>query len=629
MKKYLKLRSKKTWLGLLGLFTLSVFIFPILTSSTLEVYIGVMPEEVSPLIKSSLSIDKTSGSILVISRSNIRPIEAGGTGELLEQDLGLYDKSLENANNISVTTDSSFKNIGNESDVVRQLAKKIKNNTSKKAINMEDHLIPKFKSKMEKFIDNDGQAIISVAKIGSGHIKRIFIQLPEMGFQASLCYEYGVAILNAICSQFANEEMVFAAAFSGGGSISTETKPGMIESFSNSVGIRAYKIPGKNKYIGKVLISTLNEEITLFQTDPCENQYEALEIARFVFLKLGDIPPELSPIYVKAVLRPGEDQEKAKKNIASNTDKIDINFLKQQLISKLKSGQTSITESIFLGDAEKDAGDNIGKMIAANSTDKYKNSKNTQVVSANMEDDIIFRIYRHIMEKRKSSNDSYMLLRTACDPFRISKEVKEKLQEWIEEREYTLDNYIDAVLWRLSGFNNKFLTKNAHWTFYDAFKNTSDQELFYRTKVSKDDGEPIVVDPFWREIGTDFIVDVLEAGEEKDDIASFRKEFRNMVDVEGLEHFSYESNKTLVLRKKLEKVLEKALHKLNFDKMDGKYKIWVRKGSWSNNPSNDLNSLDFIHGSNADRAFYVSTNFVALIENASEYFKKLMEKQQE
>lgn len=258
--------------------------------------------------------------------------------------------------------------------------------------------------------------------------------------------------------------------------------------------------------------------------------------------------------------------------------------------------------------------------------DEYKDNINTQVVSANMEDDVIFRIYRYTEYERKyNSSDSYMLLRVACDPFRISKEVKEWLHEWTQKREYTIDNYVDAVLWRLSGFNNKFLTKNAHWTFYDNFKNTSGQELFYKTKVSKDDGEPIVVDPFWREIGTDFIVDVLEAGEERDDISNFRKEFKNMADVKGLEHFGNESNEILALRKKLEGILEKALHKLEFNKGNGKYKVWIRKGAWANNTTNELDYLDFIHGSNADRAFYVSTNVIALIENAEEYFKELME----
>ena len=61
----------------------------------IEVYIGVMPEEVSPLIKGSLEMgDKCS--ILIITRTNIKK-----TKELLEQSLNLY-ADLEETGNLRV-----------------------------------------------------------------------------------------------------------------------------------------------------------------------------------------------------------------------------------------------------------------------------------------------------------------------------------------------------------------------------------------------------------------------------------------------------------------------------------------------------------------------------------------------
>lgn len=655
MKKYLKHHAKKILLGFLGLFSLAISVSPILTpTNILEIYMGVMSEEVSPMLKSSLSVNKTHGSTLVISRSNIRPKKFGGTGELFEQDLSLYSQDLEHINNISVTTDSNFESINHESDIVRQLTKKIKEKTSKKVIDIEAHLVPGLKSKMTKFIDKDGQAIISVAKIGSGRIERIFIQLPEMGFQASLCYQYGVAILDAICECFTSEKIMFTTTFAGGGSISTDIKPGTTANFTNSIGIRVYKVPGKNEYIGKILISNADEEFTLFQTDPCKNQYYALELARFVFLKLGHIKYKLNSTYINNVIsqqnqdnnRPITDIEKEiEQNIINNVEQLDIDFLRYQLIKKLKNGSTSIAGSIFLGELEKEAGNNIGKMIAANNSEKdfstnnnmmaINNNKidfyqysNTAVISANMEDDIIFKMYNHIAyDIKKNYSYSYTLLRTACDPFRISKGVKKQLQEWTQKAEYTLDSYVDAVLWRFSGFDNSFLTKNAHWTFYDSFKNTPNSVLFYKTKMHMADGEQIVIDPFWREIGTDFITDVLEIGEEKNDLDNIREEFKNILLVKKPNHLNNESNEILTIKKKLETVLVKSLDNLHLNKADGKYQVWIRKGSWANNIGNQLNSVDFIHSANADRAFYVSTNVIALIENAENYFKNLIEKQ--
>lgn len=472
IKSYIKSNPKKTVAALFLALALSIFLYFNTSKNTIEVYIGSTSEEVSSTLKKSLAKNKSRGSTIVITRTNIRPKEKGGSGKLLNQELKLYSKDLEKEKNIAVTTDKNLTKISNRSDIVQGLTKKIKENTYPAKIHLKRNFLPGFKLKMAESIKN-GQPIISVAKIGGGPTKKIFVELPEMGFQARLSYSYGAAILDAIKKQFPKNKIKFTTIFAGENAASINILSGKKRRIDNNINIRLYKDKNyKNKYVAKISTTNLTNDDVIFQTHPHTNPFRALETARFVFLRLGGIPAEkfkLSRTYLNGFLyktRKGKilyrelynavkelqyikknpimrnaAKEQIKKILSLRTEisklkeehkkrilKADggsldkyINHLRIFLIKKIKDGNTSISGSYFSGDLTKEAGNNIGKMINAfNESGEnhllhdYKNNINTQVINVNMEDDIVFRMYRHINSQNKPEESNlYTVTRTA------------------------------------------------------------------------------------------------------------------------------------------------------------------------------------------------------------------------
>ena len=118
---------------------------------------------------------------------------------------------------------------------------------------------------------------------------------------------------------------------------------------------------------------------------------------------------------------------------------------------------------------------------------------------------------------------------------------------------------------------------------------------------------------------------MLEKGQQKDETMAFRQTFEKLVNAETIHNLNLQEIGDL--KKQLTDILKTALETEGLAKENNKYRVWVRIGSWSANTGNTLDTIDFEHGSNTDRAFYVSTNVSALIYEAHQYFKNLLKLQ--
>ncbi|MGE4350077.1 MAG: hypothetical protein AB7D28_09960 [Candidatus Berkiella sp.] len=253
------------------------------------------------------------------------------------------------------------------------------------------------------------------------------------------------------------------------------------------------------------------------------------------------------------------------------------------------------------------------------------------VADVNMEDDVIAEIIHMTVTGDIGKRDGqaialnqFAMARVHCDPFSITHQVEDEFKAWCKQKTADKNYYTSAILWGLSGFDPKNLSNDAQWTFVDHLKAIDDSPenaaLFYQY-------EGVVVDPFWREIGTDFLASIMN----KSAFAIDTKDPSNAETIAGLAKEAAHIKQMMRDNADPQEIKARAellvFHFLNVNNMiniDGSYKVWARAGSWCGNPERSIDQIGFV-GAAIDRGFYVSSNMNALIEHG----KRIAEKQTE
>lgn len=290
--------------------------------------------------------------------------------------------------------------------------------------------------------------------------------------------------------------------------------------------------------------------------------------------------------YTKLLERKRREDEEIKSVLSKTFDTRFINDVKRlnqyKTLIDSESSVLSVSGGVFLGHYEKEAANTLSKRAVAN-----------------MEDDVIFDVISQFKQKDNDFLPKTRIFRVICDPYEINEEVKLFLNKHKDVA--NIDYYVSAIRWGLSDYNNKTLSEYASYADLSVSQNL--KSFFYAVNVGD---KKIIVDPFWREIGIDFLMTTCT----QESLSVFKKEF---VEING--------DKAKEEEKIKEYLSNNNVFKSMFKENSIDLNIWIRTGAWRGNSYNILNTLiedhGFLKGANADRAIYVSSNFFVLQDNAN------------
>ncbi|WP_225316731.1 hypothetical protein [Legionella longbeachae] len=126
-----------------------------------------------------------------------------------------------------------------------------------------------------------------------------------------------------------------------------------------------------------------------------------------------------------------------------------------------------------------------------------------------MENQLFVEIIHHSIAN-KVYVDKEFITKIAADPLKIDNEVTQKLNEWAATHSMTVQDYVDAFMWAKNGQSFEHFPESGRWTVAEELFNQEEKDfakLFYNfgTEV-----EPKIVNPFWKEIGTDLVKEIKE-----------------------------------------------------------------------------------------------------------------------
>ncbi|ARB93151.2 hypothetical protein [Legionella longbeachae] len=126
-----------------------------------------------------------------------------------------------------------------------------------------------------------------------------------------------------------------------------------------------------------------------------------------------------------------------------------------------------------------------------------------------MENQLFVEIIHHSIAN-KVYVDKEFITKIAADPLKIDNEVTQKLNEWAATHSMTVQDYVDAFMWAKNGQSFEHFPESGRWTVAEELFKQEEKDfakLFYNfgTEV-----EPKIVNPFWKEIGTDLVKEIKE-----------------------------------------------------------------------------------------------------------------------
>ena len=224
--------------------------------------------------------------------------------------------------------------------------------------------------------------------------------------------------------------------------------------------------------------------------------------------------------------------------------------------------------------------------------------------------------------------------RVVCDPPELDVGFKRALNEFAQSARYGIEHYAQAWLWRLMSFDNRVLNPNmVDREFSIQFSDYSD--YFYHSQVGPEN-ILVILDPFFCEIATNFIPHIKKVARNVDDssaaveilglIQKLENEYRYMRFPTGdlIQWREAQMEKLILSVKRIINLYSEISGGIDL-RDDEAYKIWIRPGSWDNNPGQTLDTLtDFEYGSKADRVPYVSSKLAVLRDQAVPYFEMLL-----
>ena len=260
--------------------------------------------------------------------------------------------------------------------------------------------------------------------------------------------------------------------------------------------------------------------------------------------------------------------------------------------------------------------------------------------NANMEDDLAAEVEHHIRETLEQLSREFRLeqpmpfrfgcYRVACDPYLIPDTSKNAFIAWAKAGQFTVDQYREAILWAAGGFKSEDLPQSAQWTLDgiepEAIEPAAIEPAVIGLKTNAKDGADIVIDPFWREIGTDLVTDIIDG---KAFIPAVPDDIRH-----GLSQAFSDIRRNLLRggaqdETFLNYIKVSLLDFLRANELlpqgddDAPAEVWIRCVSWCGNREQSLKALAEANANDnidtlLDRAFYVSSNIPALMARGND-----------
>jgi hypothetical protein len=627
-----------------------------MTDKLIDVYMGFMDEEVNTVLASLIKreLDKTDAStrrpVILIERNTVAP-----DGPILEWPLSRYPASVSrvlyaNAGTVdSRTPPSSDKPTAEDPSpegILRQAiavflesddaAEKALREASVTVLRMFDaQTMQSLKSgaSLKVPLDKGGPAFsivrFAVGDDAQGLAPIIVFRVPEMGLQPNLMspyLEFVLMMISALSSQLAyrakesDEWPLRLICFGAQGGASTGKDPGSVALICASLyvgyeflnGVRTPSIALCSQ--GGIYRFNAGEKL---QTDDLETYFNA----------------HYAALVVDSIER---DDAYLRKEEADITKGMPIKDVIRRLVTNYAgtskaTPEISGTSNWFISAAQKEAFAAIG------------------ITGCNMEDYWVLRSMRRCalervkVEPRERSMypvfDRGFLTRANADPLRIEPDVARAFQTDVSTKKLSRQDYASLLLWGLQGVPLKGdgeagMPAVARWKFADApvFSqgNTFAKHLYGFLVPGGE--EVIVPDPFFSEIATDLLKSCKASLDAKARSGTVGNEVfaaspgNEVIEALGVAagavfaRWNEAGQKpTPAVREALAAFVNTLADRAGFATADG-VKVWLRPGKWQNIRANSIQDLPretVFTDAAVDRAFYKSSNLIALQENTA------------
>ncbi len=200
-----------------------------------------------------------------------------------------------------------------------------------------------------------------------------------------------------------------------------------------------------------------------------------------------------------------------------------------------------------------------------------------------MENSLFLQIINHNIANNVFIAEQY-ITKLAADPKQIDRIITNTLNQWATNHRMTIDDYVDAFMWFKDGqpFDNRF-PNSGRWTVAEQLYKDNEflREKFYNFNPD-DPSNPKVVNPFWKEIGTDLIKEMI-GGLEKG--AAFNKDF-------GFDHGNTEVRKKAAELSERAKAIMSNMNEWDRDKLKSEVRsLFQDYLNLSKIPKNEVNGV--------------------------------------
>lgn len=128
-----------------------------------------------------------------------------------------------------------------------------------------------------------------------------------------------------------------------------------------------------------------------------------------------------------------------------------------------------------------------------------------------MENALFAQIIHHYIQSSEAGSGLYIaqeeLSKIAADPLHISPLILEALNAWAKDYTMTLDDYADAIEWVANNYDFSAFPDSGRWAVFNVCE--SDPELMHHFMPFGDVDSLKIVNPFWKEIGTDLLQEII------------------------------------------------------------------------------------------------------------------------
>ncbi|MCP0913474.1 coiled-coil domain-containing protein 30 [Legionella sp. 27cVA30] len=124
-----------------------------------------------------------------------------------------------------------------------------------------------------------------------------------------------------------------------------------------------------------------------------------------------------------------------------------------------------------------------------------------------MENQLFLQIIHHSIANHIYIAEEH-ITKIAADPLEIDPFVSRELNAWANDHTMTVQDYVDAFMWANNGQSFDDFPESGRWTTAENLcKDERYSKLFYNFGGEQN---PKVINPFWKEIGTDLIKEIAE-----------------------------------------------------------------------------------------------------------------------